>query len=40
MTFRFAETEDYAAAGKVEAFIKRGDWPHGPPRLNPTRVSG
>ena len=37
MTFRFAETEDFAAAMLVEATIKRGKWPHGPPRLNPAR---
>ena len=35
MTFRFAETEDFAEAMLVEATIKRGEWPHGPPRLNP-----
>lgn len=37
MTFRFAETKDFAAAMLVEATIKRGEWPHGPPRLNPAR---
>ena len=37
MTFRFAETEDFAAAMLVEATIKRGEWPHGRPRLNPAR---
>jgi hypothetical protein len=37
MTFRFAETEHYAAAMLVEATIMRGGVAHGPPRLNPAR---
>lgn len=39
LAFRWVETADAATAREIEAAIRRGDWEHGKPFLNPIRAA-